>query len=93
MKILKDIEKFKEQIRQSTFYYHKPSLFIKSQVTNVVDNGDFLEVAFEGGNVDIFIEDIKQVRRPGNLVASFAYCYMLKNEDDEIIGYIGKVVS
>lgn len=85
-----NIEELKEQLLKGTFYYYKSNLFIKSEITRVVEmEGIFLEISFECGNVDVFIDNIKPVRRPGNIIAKFEWCYLLKNEDNECIGYIG----
>ncbi|KHD14992.1 hypothetical protein AWN73_10820 [Clostridium butyricum] len=85
-----NIKKIKEQLQQGTFYYYKSNLFIKSEVTRVVEMEDiFLEISFECGNVDVFIDKIKPVRRPDNIIAKFKWCYKLKNEYDDVIGYIG----
>ena len=67
-----NIKKIKEQLQQGTFYYYKSNLFIKSEVTRVVEMEDiFLEISFECGNVDVFIDKIKPVRRPDNIIAKF----------------------
>lgn len=85
-----NIEELKEQFLKGTFYYYKFGLFVKSKVIRVVTkDNDFLEVSFECGNVDIFINKLKPIRRPGNIIADFEWCYMLQNEYDEVIGYIG----
>lgn len=87
-----NIEELKEQLQKGTFYYYKSNLFIKSEIIKVVVmEGIFLEISFECGNADTFIENIIPVKRPPNIVKKFEWCYKLKNEDDECIGYIGKV--
>lgn len=84
------IQELKEQLQQGTFYRYEPGFFIKSEVKRVVEmEGIFLQISFECGNVDVFTDKIKPVRRPGNIIAKFEWCYMLKNEDGACIGYIG----
>lgn len=84
--------KLKEQLQKCTFYFYKSNLFIKSEVTRVIEmEGIFLEISFECDNVDAFIENIVPVKRPPNIVKKFEWCYMPKNEDDECVGYIGKI--
>lgn len=85
-----NLEELKEQFQQGTFYYYKSNLFIKSEVTRVVEmEGIFLKISFECGNIDALIDKIKPARRPSNIIANFKWCYQLRNEDDECIGYIG----
>lgn len=88
------MEELKEQLKQGTFYYHKFGLFVKGKVNLVLQSSnDTLNVNFIGGCVDVYKDNIKEIRGPGNIIADFEWCYMLKNEYDDIIGYIGKVVS
>lgn len=89
-----EIEELKEQLQQGTFYYHKFGLLVKGKVKLVlpIDN-DTLNVNFTGGTVDIYMDKIKAVRRPDNIIAKFEWCYKLRNEYDECIGYIGEKVK
>ena len=85
-----NIEELKEQLLQGTFYYHKFGLLVKGKVNLVLEvSKDTLNVNFTGGTVDVYIDKIRSIRRPGNIIADFEWCYMLKNEYDDIIGYIG----
>lgn len=87
-----NIEKLKEQLQQGSFYYHKFGLLVKGKVNIVLQiSNDTLNVNFVGGCVDVYKDKIKAIRRPGNIIADFEWCYMLKNEYDDVIGYIGKV--
>lgn len=86
-----DIEELKEQLSYGTFYYHKFGLLIKSKVKIVLQSDkNTLNVSFEGGTADIYIDTIKPIRRPGNIIAKFKWCYILTNYYDECIGYIGE---
>lgn len=88
------MKELKEQLQQGTFYYHKFGLLVKGKVNVVLQNSETtLNVNFIGGMVDVYIDKLKPVRRPGNIIADFEWCYMLKNEYDDIIGYIGRVVT
>lgn len=90
MKGNKIMEELKEQLQQGTFYYYKFGLFFKGKVNNVLQiSEDTLNVSFVGGDVDVYADKIKPVRRPGNIIVAFKWCYQLKNEYDDIIGYIG----
>jgi len=88
------MEGLKEQLQQGTFYYHEFGLLVKGKVNIVLQNSETtLNVSFIGGTVDVYMDKIKPIRRPENIIANFDWCYQLKNEYDDIIGYIGKVVS
>lgn len=87
-----DIEELKDQLSKGTFYYYKFGMHIKSKVTLVLLNKDeeTLYIHFNGGWIEADIESIKEIRRPGNIIATFKWCYILKNEYDDCIGYIGE---
>lgn len=88
------MEELKEQLQQGTFYYHKFGLLVKGKVNLVLENSEtMLNINFTGGLVDVYTDKMTLIKRPGNIIADFEWCYMLKNEYDEIIGYIGKVVN
>lgn len=87
-------DKLMEQLKKGTYYYNKMGLFIKSSVTNVfMYDNESLGVDFACGAVDIFLNTIKDIKRPPGVIKSFEWCYMLKNYYDEVIGYIGKEVE
>ncbi|NFA42716.1 hypothetical protein EXM65_09055 [Clostridium botulinum] len=89
---MNNIQELKEQLKKGTFYYHKFGLLVKGKVNIVLQNSETtLNVSFVGGIVDVYMDKIKLIRRPGNIIASFKWCYQLKNEYDDLIGYIGKV--
>lgn len=84
------INKLAEQLKEGTFYYYKIGLFIKSPVIEVFKIDDnSLTVNFNNGAVDVYLDTIKSIKRPSNIVKPFKWCYVLKNYYDEIIGYIG----
>ena len=85
-----NIEKLKEQLQQGTFYYSNSNILVKGKVYNVIsyDDGQ-LEIFFTGGKVDLYKDKLTKVRRPHNIIGAFKWCYLLKNEDNENIGYIG----
>lgn len=85
-----NIENLKKQLLQGTFYYHKFGLLVKGNVNLVLEmSKDILNVNFTGGTVGVYIDKITPVKRPGNIIAAFEWCYILKNEYDDVIGYIG----
>lgn len=85
-----NIEELKEQLQQGTFYYSTSNILIKGKIYNVIsyDDGQ-LEIFFTGGIVDLYKNKLTKIRRPPNIIGAFKWCYLLKNEDNENIGYIG----
>ncbi|MFQ7000595.1 MAG: hypothetical protein ACLRRH_04530 [Clostridium sp.] len=81
-----------KQLKDGTFYFYKFGLLVKLPVAEVIDKEDFIELNFanNGGYVDVFMEYMQKVRRPGNIIAKFDWCYSLKNDYGDLIGYIGK---
>lgn len=84
------MEELKEQLQEGTFYYHKFGLLVKGKVNIVLQvSENTLNVSFVGGCVDVYRYKIKPVKRPANIIAEFKWCYVLKNEYDDVIGYVG----
>lgn len=87
-----DIKELKEQLLKGTFYYYKDTLLIHSKIKNVCSVGkDSIHIDFEGGAVCVEADKIKPIKRPGNIVEKFNFCYILKSYDNECIGYIGEI--
>lgn len=81
----------KEKLKEGTFYYYNFGLHIKSKVTEIIEKSEgYLNIKFECGYTDVFVKNIKPIERPGNVIVDFEWCYMLINEYDDCIGYIGK---
>lgn len=86
------MEELKEQLLKGIFYYSKDSLMVEGKVYNIVSYAEGkLEIFFTGGIVGTYQDKIKKVRRPDNILNSFKWCYKLRNENDECIGYIGDI--
>lgn len=85
-----DIKELKEQILKGTFYYYVDALFIHAKVKNICELTSCLHIGFEGGAVDVALDKIKPIRRPGNIIEKFKWCYILKSYNNECIGYIGE---
>lgn len=83
--------KLKEQLKHGRFYIIKDDLYINAKINLVLeDNNEILSICFEGGVVDVTLSNLQAVRRPGNLIAEFKWCYVVRNSNDHIIGYIGE---
>ena len=61
------------------------------KIKNICELTSCLHIDFEGGAVDVAADKIKPIKRPGNIVEKFAFCYILKSYDNECIGYIGQI--
>ncbi|KGK81154.1 hypothetical protein [Clostridium sp. HMP27] len=73
------------------YYFQKTDLRIKSQLTSVEHSRESIYIQFTTGNIVISdTSTIKKVKKPSNNIGIFEFCYMIKNSDNEIIGYIGK---
>ena len=88
---MKDKKELIEQLKQGTFYYYKDTLLIHAKVNNICELTSCLHIDFEGGAIDMSIDDIKPIKRPANIVEKFNWCYILKSYDNECIGYIGEM--
>lgn len=90
-----NIDELREQLLNGTYYNYGYGWVVKLDIAEiligVLGTSDFMSVRLVGGGyVDILSENIKPVRRPGNIIAKFKWCYLLKNKDGECIGYIGE---
>lgn len=88
-----DIKNLREQLKKGTFFYFKEGLILRAKIEIVFDlTNNSLGADFNEGGVEIYLDKIKKIKRPLNIVAKFKWCYMLKNYNDECIGYIGEPV-
>ena len=88
-------ELLKHDLEEAFYYMHIPNLIIKLPISDVSisDDGITLELGTDGySTLTIWKEESKviKVRRPDNIIGTFEYCYLIKNEYKEHIGYIGK---
>lgn len=81
-----------KQLEEGTFYFYKFGLLVSLPVAEVIDKEDFITLDFanNAGYVDVFVEHMQKVSRPGNIIAKFKWCYSLNNDYEDHIGYIGK---
>ena len=85
------IQELKEQLSRGTFYYCKPELWIQSKIEQVdIIENDYLMIRFNCGHADAFLKNVKTIKSPDNIDAKFKWCYILRNYDNECIGYIGQ---
>lgn len=73
------------------YYYQKTDLRIKSELTSVEHSRNDIYIQFTSGSISIWKDSkIKKVKKPSNNKNKFEFCYLIKNRDGEILGYIGK---
>lgn len=89
-------ELLKHDLEDAYYYLYQPNLCIKLPITGIVESEDgiVLELGSDNcSNITIWREasDIKKVRRPNNILGKFDWCYLIKNEYKEPIGYIANV--
>lgn len=73
------------------YYFSKTDLAIKAQLTSVEHSRESIYIQFTTGSIVISdTSTIKKVKKPRNNTGAFEFCYMIKNSEDEVIGYIVK---
>lgn len=73
------------------YYFNKSDLRIKSELVSVEHNLEEIYIQFTSGSLSIWkYSKIKKVKKPDNNKDRFEFCYLIKNCDGEILGYIGK---
>lgn len=83
-----------EKLKQGTFYYFIFGMYISSKIIEVKaweSDSKTIEIKFVGG--ELYSDKFENVNRPCNVIANFEWCYKLKNEYGDCIGYIGKKVE
>lgn len=78
-------------LSQIYFYLQKVDLNIKSQLVSVEHSREVIYIEFTAGTILIWRGSIiKEVKRPSNSEDKFEFCYLIKNDLGEVLGYIGK---
>jgi hypothetical protein len=82
---------------EGTYYFQRLDVFIKSKVINAEVLQDdfeeeyFLDIELEHGHVGVNkYSKVRAINRPCNMVIPFEWCFAIKNQDGDFIGYIGK---
>lgn len=87
-----NIKEMTKHFKKGTFYYFKNELLFNGKVEAILPLDDnSVSVEFAGGCVDVYFERVERVKRPADITANFKWCYILKNDSGECIGYIGEV--
>lgn len=93
--MLKDL--LKRNLEDGFFYFQLHNVFIRSKIKRVVGRKTltkYLIIEFENGNIDIHSKTrVTEIKRPKNIFTEFEWCYEIRNEDDEFLGYIGNPLN
>ena len=88
-------ELLKRDLEDAHYYLNIPNLIIVLPITDIAASEDGLTLTLGEDNtssITIWKEasEVKKVRRPTGIIGEFEWCYLIKNEYKEDIGYIGK---
>jgi hypothetical protein len=82
-----------EAIEEGFYYFYKFDLFIKLGIKKTVNEDGAIKIKFWDNDSELIIwteTTVRKVSRPGNIIAKFDWCYLIKNTEGEVLGYIGK---
>lgn len=92
-------ELLKHDLEEAYFYMKISDLYIKLPIVEVIQgeetNPDGMTLMLGNDDASHLIiwrdgTEVKKVRRPSNIIGNFEYCYLIKNSDKELVGYIGR---
>ena len=88
-------ELLKHDLEESHYYFNIPNLIIMLPITDIAVSEDGLTLTLGEDNTSSITirkdaSEVKKVRRPTGIIGEFEWCYLIKNEYKENIGYIGK---
>ena len=88
-------ELLKHDLEEANYYLNMPNLIIILPITDIAtsDDGTTLTLGEDNySSITIWREasEIKKVKRPAGVIGEFEWCYLIKNEYKENIGYIGR---
>lgn len=86
-------ELLKHDLEEAYFFYSKSDLVLRLPITDIAKSEDGISL-YLGDDSHLIIwndSEVKRVKRPSNFIGDFEYCYLIKNSDKELIGYIGRV--
>ena len=88
-------ELLQHDLEEAHYYLNIPNLIIVLPITDIAISKDGITLTLGEDNtssITVWKEasEVKRVRRPSNIVGGFKWCYLIKNEYKENIGYIGR---
>lgn len=87
---------FCEELTEGYYYFYMFELFIKLGIDKgIIEDGN-IEIKFKdnSGGLTIWKDTkIRRVPRPSNILNKFEWCYMIKDSDGRVLGYIGRPIQ
>ena len=88
-------ELLQHDLEEAHYYLNIPNLIIVLPITDIATSKDGITLALGDdttSSITIWKEasEVKRVRRPTGIIGEFQWCYLIKNEYKENIGYIGR---
>ena len=85
-------ELLKNDLEEAHFYLYKADLYIKLEVTDVTvgETGITIELGHDYNCHLVIWEDsiVSEVEHPNDIIAKFNWCYEIKNNKKELLGYL-----
>ena len=89
---MENIEGLRKQLSKGTYYNNDIDNPVKGAVKNVlIFDDNEIAIFYNGGSVKTYLDRMKPIRRPSNIIAKFEWCFILKDEKDNVVGYIGRI--
>lgn len=88
-------ELLQHDLEEAHYYLNIPNLTIVLPIIEIATSEDGVTLTLGEDNkssITIWKEasEVKRVRRPTGIIGEFEWCYLIKNEYKESIGYIGR---
>lgn len=88
-------ELLKYDLEEAFYYLNMPNLIIVLPITDIATSEDGVTLTLGEDNTSSITickeaSEVKRVRRPTGIIGEFEWCYPIKNEYKENIGYIGR---
>lgn len=88
-------ELLQHDLEEANYYLNIPNLIIVLPITDISASEDGITLTLGNDNTSSITiwktaSEVKKVRRPTGILGEFEWCYLIKNEYKENIGYIGR---
>ena len=88
-------ELLQNDLEEAHYYLNIPNLIIVLPITDIATSEDGVTLTLGEDNASSItiwkeVSEVKRVRRPTGVIGEFDWCYLIKNEYKENIGYIGR---
>ena len=88
-------ELLQRDLEEANYYLNIPNLIIVLPITDISASEDGITLTLGKDNTSSITiwktaSEVKKVRRPIGIIGEFEWCYLIRNEYGEDIGYIGR---